>query len=304
MKYIDLHAHMVSRSTDDYVQMALTGCVAVTEPAFWAGWDRSSADGFEDYFRQLTDFEPKRAAQYGIKHYTWLCLNPKEGENRALSREVLRRIPNFLDLPNVLGIGEIGLNRVTRNEIATFRDHVELALEHDQLIHIHTPHLEDKYKGTRAIVDALRSYSRIDPSRVMIDHAEEHTLPIILESGFWTGLTLYPQTKVSPERAIDMIERHGSDRICVASACDWGPSVPTAVPHFALAMRRRGHDDALIDRVIFDNPADFLGQSAKFRVPGMPETLRSAKEANGRSGVSRAARSEWHEGLGAEVGLA
>ena len=26
-------------------QMALTGCVAVTEPAFWAGWDRSTADG-------------------------------------------------------------------------------------------------------------------------------------------------------------------------------------------------------------------------------------------------------------------
>ena len=54
MKYIDHHAHMVSRTTDDYAQMALTGCVAVTEPAFWAGWDRSTADGFEDYFRQLT----------------------------------------------------------------------------------------------------------------------------------------------------------------------------------------------------------------------------------------------------------
>ena len=42
MKYIDHHAHMVSRTTDDYQQMALSGCVAVTEPAFWAGWDRST----------------------------------------------------------------------------------------------------------------------------------------------------------------------------------------------------------------------------------------------------------------------
>lgn len=83
MRYIDLHAHMVSRSTDDYVQMALTGCVAVTEPAFWAGWDRSSADGFEDYFRHLTDFEPKRAAIYGIRHFAWLCLNPKEGKTAS-----------------------------------------------------------------------------------------------------------------------------------------------------------------------------------------------------------------------------
>jgi uncharacterized protein len=264
MRYVDLHAHMVSRSTDDYVQMALTGCAAVTEPAFWAGWDRSSADGFDDYFRHLTDFEPKRAAVYGIRHFAWLCLNPKEGEDRQLAREVLARIPKYLHSPTVLGIGEIGLNRVTRNEIATFRDHVELALEHDQLIHIHTPHLEDKYKGTRTIVDILTQYDRIEPSRVMIDHAEEHTLPMILENGFWTGLTLYPQTKVSPERAIDMFERYGTDRICVASACDWGPSLPDAVPHFALAMRRRGHDAALIDGIIYGNPIAFLGQSPKF----------------------------------------
>ena len=77
MEYVDIHAHMVSRTTDDYLQLALSGCRAVTEPAFWAGWDRGSADGFEDYFRQLTEFEPARAAGYGIRHFTWLCLNPK-----------------------------------------------------------------------------------------------------------------------------------------------------------------------------------------------------------------------------------
>ena len=64
MKYIDMHAHMVSRTTDDYRQMALTGCLAVTEPAFWAGYDRRSADVFADYFDHLTTFEPARAAEY------------------------------------------------------------------------------------------------------------------------------------------------------------------------------------------------------------------------------------------------
>jgi len=272
VQYIDIHAHMVSRTTDDYTQMALTGCVAVTEPAFWPGWDRTSADGFEDYFRQLTEFEPRRAAAVGIQHYSWLCLNPKEAEDRNLAREVLRRIPKFLERPTVLGIGEIGLNRVTRNELATFKDHVELALEHDQLIHIHTPHLEDKLKGTRVIVEALLEDGRVDPGRVLIDHAEEHTLDLILGNGFWTGLTLYPQTKVSPQRAVDMIEMYGPERICVASACDWGPSVPVAVPTFGLEMRRRGHTESLIERIVFDNPVSFLGQSQKFRI--RPRDLR------------------------------
>ncbi len=72
---------MVSRTTDDYLAMVTAGCRAVCEPAFWAGYDRKSADGFYDYFCQLTDYEPKRAARFGLPHYSWLCLNPKEAED-------------------------------------------------------------------------------------------------------------------------------------------------------------------------------------------------------------------------------
>ena len=266
MEYIDIHAHMASRTTDDYQQMALTGCVALTDPAFWAGYDRRSVAAFAAYFEQLTDFEPRRAARYGIQHYTWLALNPKEAEDRTLAREVLALIPEFLARANVLGIGEIGLNRVTHNELATFVDQVHLALHHDQLMLIHTPHLEDKYKGTRLILDALAAERRVSPHRVLIDHAEEHTIGTILDQGFWAGITLYPQTKVSPGRAIDMIEMFGADRVCVASACDWGPSNPTAIPHFILEMRRRGHSDALIHKLVHENPVQFLGQSPRFNV--------------------------------------
>jgi predicted metal-dependent TIM-barrel fold hydrolase len=266
MKYIDHHAHMVSRTTDDYQQLALTGCVAVTEPAFWAGWDRSTADGVEDYFRQLTAFEPQRAAQYGIQHYTWMAMNPKESDDRDLSRAVLERIPKFLNHPNVLGIGEIGLNRITRNEIDTYTEQIQLAADHRQLILIHTPHLEDKLKGTRISVEVLRNFSQIEPERVLIDHAEEHTLRPVLDHGYWAGLTLYPQTKVSAQRAVDMIERFGADRICVAGACDWGPSDPIAVPRFIMEMRRRKHTEELIHRIVFENPVRFLSQSPKFRI--------------------------------------
>jgi uncharacterized protein len=266
MRYIDHHAHMVSRTTDDYQQLALSGCVAVTEPAFWAGWDRSTADGMEDYFRQLTEFEPQRAAQYRIQHYAWMAMNPKESDDRALSRDVLARIPKFLDRPTVLGIGEIGLNRITRNEIATYTEQIELALQHRQLILIHTPHLEDKLKGTRISVDVLRNASAIEPARVMVDHAEEHTLRMILDNGYWAGLTLYPQTKVSAQRAVDIVERFGVERICVAGACDWGPSDPIAVPRLVMEMRRRRHSEELINRLVYENPVSFLSQSPKFRI--------------------------------------
>jgi uncharacterized protein len=102
---------------------------------------------------------------------------------------------------------------------------------------------------------------------VLVDHAEEHTIEMILDNGFWAGLTLYPQTKVSPQRAVDMIEKHGPDRILVAGACDWGPSEPIAVPKFVMEMRRRKHAESLIHRVVFENPIQFLRQCEKFKVP-------------------------------------
>ncbi len=274
MNYIDPHVHMVSRTTDDYERMALAGCVAITEPAFWAGFDRSSPQGFFDYFSVLTDTEPKRAAQYGIAHHTWLCINPKEAEDPGFAREVIDIIPEFLDRPNVLGIGEIGLNKNSRNELEILEAHLELAAQRDLMVLVHTPHLEDKLKGTRMIMRtiaaAIRNQRRLDPGRILIDHVEEHTVREVLDGGFWAGMTLYPDTKCTPQRAADIFEMHGTERIWINSAGDWGPSDPLAVPKCREEMRRRGHLAETIRKVSFENPREFLSQSGRFRTEVQP----------------------------------
>ncbi len=267
MRYIEPLAHMVSRVTDDYAAMTAAGCAAVSEPAFWAGFDRSSPAGFYDYFCQLTEHEPRRAAKFGLPHFCWLCINPKESEDMALAREVIALIPEFLGRSNVLGIGEIGLNKNSRNELQVLELHVDLAARHNQLILVHTPHLEDKLKGTRLILDVLRNDRRIRPERCIIDHVEEHTVKMVLEAGFWAGMTLYPETKCTAARAVDIIEWCGAERLWMNSACDWGVSVPLAVPYAALEMRRRGHTADTIDRVVYGNPVRFLSQCPKFALP-------------------------------------
>lgn len=264
MNYVDPHLHMVSRITDDYVRLARAGCVAISEPAFWAGFDRGSAAAFRDYFRHLTDFEARRAAQFGIHHFCWMCINAKEAENVTLAREVIAVIPEFLGKPGVLGIGEIGLNKNTPNECTVFLEHVDLAMKTDELMLIHTPHLADKYRGTRMILDMLTSDRRVKPGRVLIDHVEEHTIRPALDAGFWVGMTLYPVTKCTPERAVDMVERYGVERLMVNSAGDWGPSNPMAVPDFIRTLRARGHSEAAIRRVVHDNPLTFFRQAKTF----------------------------------------
>src|SRR5277367_5462553 len=266
MKFVDPHIHCVSRTTDDYQYMARCGVVAVSEPAFWAGYDRSTAASFADYFRHLMDVEPLRAARYGIEHFCWLCINAKEAENVSLSREVIKLIPPLLSSTQVLGIGEIGLNKNTRNEITIFEEQVDLAARWDQLILIHTPHLEDKHKGTSIIVDILKNDRRIRPERVLIDHCEEHTIRLAKQAGFWCGLTVYPVSKVTPQRAADILETFGRERICVNSAIDWGESHPSMLVDTVLEYGRRGHGPKESADVFFNNPCRFFGQWQKWKI--------------------------------------
>ena len=141
-----------------------------------------------------------------------------------------------------------------------------MALDRDLPILIHTPHLEDKLKGTRLILDALASFSKLDRGKVIIDHVEEHTVNLVLGEGYWAGMTLYPESKCTPNRAIDMLETTDSERLWLNSACDWGVSDPLAVVKCGFEMKRRKHTPEQIERVLFENPKRFLSQSPNFKL--------------------------------------
>ena len=165
----------------------------------------------------------------------------------------------------MLGVGEIGFHKTTKNEEEIFEAQVELALQHHQLILIHTPHLQDKVRGTKRTLEVLANL-RVDPQRVWIDHIEEHTIRAPLDAGYWVGFTLYPITKCSPKRAIDMLEKYGTERILVNSSADWGPSDPFTLQEAILEFRRRKHTLQEAIEVFHNNPCRFLGQCPKFDI--------------------------------------
>src|SRR5207247_6812493 len=98
--------------------------------------------------------------------------------------------------------------------------------------------------------DVLKNDKRIRPERVIIEHVEEHTIELVLDAGMWAGMTLYPESKCTPARAIDMVERYGPERLWMNSACDWGISDPLAVPKSALEMKKRGHAVDAIEKLV------------------------------------------------------
>jgi predicted metal-dependent TIM-barrel fold hydrolase len=96
LKYFDPHIHMVSRTTDDYQNMAAVGITGVIEPAFWQGQARTSVGSFIDYFDTLLGWERFRASMFGIHHFCTIGLNPKEANDLSVANEVLEILPRYL----------------------------------------------------------------------------------------------------------------------------------------------------------------------------------------------------------------
>ncbi len=261
MKLFDPHIHMTSRTTDDYKAMAAAGIRAIIEPAFWLGQPRTHVGTFDDYFAALVGWERFRASQFGIKHYTTMALNPKEANNPKVADGVLALLPRYLVKEGVVAVGEIGYDDQTEAEEKYFAAQLELAKKFDLPVLVHTPH-RDKKRGTERSLALVREVG-IDEGRVLIDHNNEETLPLVLKTACWAGHSIYPDTKMDEARMVALVKKYGTERIVVNSAADWGVSDPLKVPKTALEMKKAGISDRDVETIVWKNPIAFFGQTGR-----------------------------------------
>ena len=261
MRIFEPHAHMISRITDDYEQMALAGVDAVLEPAFWLGQPRTHVGSFLDYFDTLLGWERYRAAQYGIHHFCAIALNPKEANDDRVNAGVMDALPRYLEKDGVLAVGEIGFDDMTVKEEKFFADQLELARVHGLPALIHTPH-RDKKKGVERTIALLREVG-FAMERALVDHNNEETVGLCVDAGVYTGFSIYPDTKMDEGRMVAILQRWGTDRMILNSACDWGKSDPLKVAKTAARMKRGGFDAATVDQVVWGNPIAFFAQSGR-----------------------------------------
>jgi uncharacterized protein len=259
---------MYSRTTDDYDNMSKAGIEVIVQPSFWLGAPRRFVGTFEDYWEHMITFETVRAKEFGIEHFVCVSVNPKEAAERPLALDALEAMVSkgYLDRERVVAIGEIGYNLINDLEEEIFIKQMDIASEKNMLTTIHLPH-KNKLEGIRRIEKILREDNKkmYVRKKILVDHNVEETVGQTLEMGMWAGLSVYPYTKLSPERAMKIIKKHGTERIMIHSAADWGISDPLSVPLVAREMRRSGEFGAgEIEKVTLYNPYEFFKQSPKF----------------------------------------
>ena len=263
MTIIEPHIHMYSRTTDDYQAMYGAGIRACLEPSFWLGEDRRHAGTFFDYFRLILEFETIRARRFGIDHFAAVSLNPKEAEDTGLANEVIDGLDEYVDHPRCVAIGEIGFNNITSNEEKAFVRQLEIAARHDMPVIVHLPHV-DKLRGTHRTLEIIRSMD-LNPDRIILDHNTEETIAVSRASGCWSGMTVYPISKLTPARVSGIIREHGSERMIVNGSADWGVSDPLSLVKVVKHMEVDEHSEKTIRDLVFVNAMSFYGQSDKWK---------------------------------------
>ena len=182
---------------------------------------------------------------------------------------MLALLPRFLAKDGVVAVGEIGFDDQTDAEEACLTRQIELAAEFSLPVLIHTPH-RDKKRGTLRTIEVVRKVG-FPEERVLIDHNNEETLPLVLETKCWAGHTIYPNTKMDEQRMAALVKKYGTDRIIINSAADWGISDPLKVPKTIAVMREQGIAEDDIQQIVWDNPVAFFAQSGRLDVADLEQ---------------------------------
>ena len=147
-----------------------------------------------------------------------------------------------------MAIGEIGLEDGTDEEREVLKAQLLLAKKLDIPAIIHTPR-KNKAAILEKTLEILDSVS-FPEDLALIDHNSVETVKVVLERGYWAGITVQPG-KLSVEEAVKVVEEFGDERLVANSDTGFSESDMLAVKKFYDACRN--------ERVARKNAERFFG---------------------------------------------
>ncbi|PYY78012.1 hydrolase TatD, partial [Pseudomonas sp. TKO26] len=124
--------------------------------------------------------------------------------------------PRSLVEDGVVAVGEIGYDDITPEDDRFLAAQLELAKQYNLPVLVHTPH-RDKIGGTKRTLAAIREVGIAEHLEI-IDHLNELTMPLVLESDCWLGQSIYPNTKRSEQRMVALLQSDGTENMVVDRA--------------------------------------------------------------------------------------
>ncbi len=247
---IDSHIHSDTRPYEDFEKMALCLDCAITlahDPL-----KPYSMDILIAHFDKILYGETDRASKNGLKLYVCLGIHP-----RMIPPDVNYNIlKEYLKNEIVVGVGEIGLEKCTKEEIEVFEKQLMLSKELEMPAVIHTPR-KNKLETTKTILEIIDSLNFKNTNNLIIEHCTKETVPIVHDMNTYMGLTVQPN-KLTPSDVVDIVKEYGGERFLLNSDSSSAPSDIYGVPKTVLKMKINDISNDDIEMVSHKNAQDIF----------------------------------------------
>ena len=248
---IDTHIHADARTGEDFNGMYISGIDTAVTCAYYP-YIINNDTILLNHLMRILNYDTKRAKEYGIDLKVALGIHPT---NSNIDGDIIyENLYNWIENKEIIAIGEIGLEDLTKKEYEVFKKQLNIAEETKTPVIIHTPR-KDKEKVLDEILNILPEY--ISPEYVVIDHINQNVVEKVISTDYTLGLTVQPR-KMDKSEAIHILNEYGFDKFLLNSDMSNKPSDPLSVPKTIRELERQNFNTKDINKIAFKNAEKFF----------------------------------------------
>lgn len=255
MRYIEPHLHGELASTSSVEGMAMGGIEAAVLLSTYKGVGKSSRD-LLGYYKHILTYYKALLDEFDIQPFFGLGV-PVTGTTEEEAEEIYPTLREYLEKPEVVAVGEIGIESEREYESTKFKTQLEIAEEKDVSVVCHSPvpRAEHKPEIVRKILSIIKE-ERFDPEKIVIDHTNQEMIKEILNAGAWAGISICAD-KLTPREAAKLSKEHQNQQILVDSEYGWNHEGYFSVTRTGLEMKMLGMERKEIEKILYKNPTQF-----------------------------------------------
>jgi hypothetical protein len=258
MQIIESSLFSSQRTIQNLQELASLQVTTIVEPTTYMGTPRRFAETYLDDFERMITAEAARCAQVGIEHLTLVGVPAADAVNIEAAHQGLDYLGRYLGRPGVVGIGEVGFERMTTEEESLFRRQARMAKATGLPIVVQAPINENHTNAVRASLRILAEEG-VEHKRVLVKGVTENTFDMVKEFGAWIGLTIHPAL-LNNDRLVRMIGHYGIDGIMIQSDAGRGYGDHLSAPRAAQRLLNEGLSQHDLEKLFFHNPKWFFSQ--------------------------------------------
>ncbi|MEG6616332.1 TatD family hydrolase [Peptococcaceae bacterium 1198_IL3148] len=251
MRLIDSHIHVTTLPYEGLQAMAEGGIKKAISCAVVAG--AQHAESYFDHFRQNYNFYRNLWQKAGVDLYTAIAVHPA-GIPKDWIR-VIDKMPEFLEEPSVVAVGEIGMNNFTQLEKDVFKAQLEVAKAHNKPCIVHTP-FQDREKMVDLYFEMAQQVG-IPANLLIVDHAMLDIMDQINDFGAIPGITIRKQ-HVTPEALYENLDQYAHGMLN-SDYSNFFENDATGVIKAVKYLQEKNVDNKIIENLAYNKAAAVFG---------------------------------------------